>query len=247
MTSTGPLFAVVIPAKQESAVVVRSLTHLRSVRESTDPEFETIIVDGESADDTAALAAGLADRVIVEPPYVPGAIAHARNTGAAASGAPFIFHTDADVIAPDLPGLLARVLQLFEDPDVVAVTAAVMPYPSSATTRDQVFHRAGNAYFRMCARFGVFFARGECQVVRRSAFEAVGGYNVNFVSGEDCDLFQRLHRIGRIVYLRDFCVYHSPRRFHQLGYARVLGIYIREWLWMTVMRKSYVDQWRVVR
>jgi glycosyltransferase involved in cell wall biosynthesis len=247
MTSTDPLFAVVMPTKQESAVVARSLAHLRSVRESSGLVFETIVVDGESGDDTAELAAALADRVIIEPPYAPGAIAHARNTGAAASRAPFIFHTDADVIAPDLPGLLARALRAFEDPAVVAVTAAVMPYPWSATRRDRVFHRAGNAYFRMCARLGVFFARGECQVVRRSAFEAVGGYDVNFVSGEDCDLFQRLHRIGRIVYLRDFSVYHSPRRFHQMGYARVLGIYVREWLWMTILRKSYVEQWQVVR
>jgi glycosyltransferase involved in cell wall biosynthesis len=93
MTSTVPLFAVVMPTKQESAVVARSLTHLKSVRDSTGLRIETIVVDGESGDGTAEVASALADRVIIEPPYAPGAIAHARNTGAAASRAPFIFHT----------------------------------------------------------------------------------------------------------------------------------------------------------
>ena len=76
---------------------------------------------------------------------------------------------------------------------------------------------------------------------------AVGGYNSGFVAGEDCDLFRRLARIGRIVFIADSCVYHSPRRFRQIGYVRVLGIYVREWLWMNIMHRSYVREWPVVR
>jgi glycosyltransferase involved in cell wall biosynthesis len=209
--------------------------------------FEVIVVDGRSTDGTVDEAMALADRMIVGSDLACVNIAHARNLGADDASSPFLFHTDADVVVPDLGALLTRALREFDDPGVVAVTAPVMPYPWASTWRDYLIHRVANVYFRVALRFGVMLARGECQIVRRSAFEAIGGYDGSYISGEDCDLFQRLHHIGRIAYICDLCVYHSPRRFRQVGYMRMLGIYVREWVWMSVFRRSYVREWRVVR
>lgn len=246
--SGDPAFTIVIPTRQEVGYIGRSLRQLCEARDQGGPAFDIVVVDGGSTDGTAEEVAGLADRVITERPgHEHTGIARARNVGAAASTSPFLFHTDADVLVPGLGELLVRALQAFADPKVVAVTAPVLPYPWESTRRDRLIHRVANAYFRASIRLGWMFSRGECQIVRRTAFEAIGGYNSNFIAGEDCDLFRRLARIGRVVFIADSCVYHSPRRFRQIGYARVLGIYVREWLWMNIMHRSYVREWPVVR
>lgn len=240
-------FSIVVPTLQERGYIGRSLRHLREERARTEFSFEVVVVDGGSTDGTVEEAQGLAETVVTDAPEARLNIAHARNAGAARASGTYLFHTDADVVVPDLGKLLARVYHEFEDPRVVAVTTMVMPYPWEATWRDRLIHRAVNAYLRGSIRAGLMFSRGECQIVRRSAFEEIGGYNTEFVSGEDCDLFRRLRKVGRVVFLPDLRVYHSPRRFRQLGYLRVLGIYTREAVWMGVLRRSYAREWKVVR
>jgi glycosyltransferase involved in cell wall biosynthesis len=240
-------FSFVIPTRQEAEYIGRSLRHLVDSRTAQQLDFEIIIVDGKSTDATVQEATGLADKIITDDPLACASIAHARNIGAAAASGEFLFHTDADVIAPDLPGLLSRAAREFGDPRVVAVTAPVMPYPWDSTWLDRLIHRIANAHFRASFRYGAFFARGECQIVRRAPFDEVDGYRGDLISGEDCDLFRRLGRKGKIIYIPDMCVYHSLRRFRKLGYLRVLGVYVREWMWMSVFRRSFTREWTVVR
>ncbi len=104
-----------------------------------------------------------------------------------------------------------------------------------------------DALFRIARRFGIHLSKGECQVVRRAAFEAIGGYDERIVAGEDCDLFQRLSQAGRILFLREMCVYHSPRRFRTWGYRKLLFMYVREAFFLTLFRRSYVSEWEPVR
>jgi len=247
LPANSPLVSFVIPTKEEEGYIGALLRNLRTASETSELPVETIVVDSRSADRTIAEATGLADRVIADCDLACASIAHARNAGARLATGEFLFHTDADVLIPDLAALLGRAAREFADPATVAVTARVMPYPWESTWRDDAIHRVANAFFRSSRWYGSRFSRGECQIVRRSAFEAVGGYTGRYISGEDCDLFHRLHRVGRVIYLTDQQVYHSLRRFRRDGYMRTLGIYVREWLWMSLLDRSFVTEWRVVR
>ncbi|MGH7484659.1 MAG: glycosyltransferase [bacterium] len=240
-------YAFIIPAREEGHYIGRSLRYLREVREEARIPFCVIVVDGGSRDGTVKDAKGLADVVISDSGLARRSIGHARNVGAALVSSPFLFHTDADVLIPDLPRLLMHAERAFEDPAVVAVTTRLMPYPWDATRTDVFMHRLANAIIRLTLHLGAFLARGECQIVRREAFCKVGGYNGEIIAGEDCDLFRRLNRIGRIVYLRDYCVHHSPRRFREVGYLRIICIYIREGLSLVLRRRSYLSEWPLVR
>ncbi|MBK8554444.1 MAG: hypothetical protein IPL65_01130 [Lewinellaceae bacterium] len=104
-----------------------------------------------------------------------------------------------------------------------------------------------NALIRLSFPFGAMLAKGECQIVRRSIFEQIGGYNEKIVAGEDCNLFFRLHKIGRIAYVHRLKIYHSPRRFRQYGYARLTWIYLREGLSLLFRGRSYTEEWTPVR
>lgn len=242
-----PSFSFIIPTKQEGNYIERTLHSLRTGSNAAGLEVEIIVVDGGSSDGTPEKAGKLADLVLTDAPLAATSIAHARNIGASAASGEFLFHTDADVLFPDLEQLLQTAAVKFRSPDVVAAMAPVMPYPWDSSRRDYLIHRLANAFFRSSLYYGALFSRGECQIVRRSAFETIGGYTGMYISGEDCDLFRRLNRVGRIVYLSDSCVWHSPRRFHQSGYLRTFGVYLREWVWMNAFRRSFIREWPVVR
>lgn len=242
-----PTFSFVIPTKQEGDYIEQTLRSLRAGSDAAGLKVEIVVVDGGSSDGTAEKAERLADLVLTDAPLAATSIAHARNIGADAARGEFLFHTDADVLFPDLGRLLREATVRFRSPNVLAAMAPVMPYPWDSSRRDYLIHRLANAFFRSSLYYGALFSRGECQIVRRSAFEEVGGYTGRYISGEDCDLFRRLNRMGQIVYLSDSCVWHSPRRFHQSGYLRTFGVYLREWIWMNAFRRSFIREWPVVR
>lgn len=236
----------VIPVREEEAYIERTLRELTEARAREGLAFEVIVVDGDSADDTVARSKA-ADLVIVDNVQAAENIGHARNVGAAASDSELIFHTDADVLIPDLGDFLRRIAAAFEEPAVVCVTTPVVPYPWDARMLDRVMHRLINLAVRSAIPFGAFLALGECQIVRRSAFVALGGYDGSIVLGEDRDFLERLADYGKVLYVSDVEVLHSARRYRKLGYRRVLLDYFREGWSLVTGRPSPFKEWTPVR
>jgi glycosyltransferase involved in cell wall biosynthesis len=236
----------VIPAKEEAAYIQRSLEQLVAARTQGGLDIRLIVVDGASADDTVRRSQ-LADLVVTDCALAAKSIGHARNVGASRSESELIFHTDADVLIPNLAGFLDGVATAFENPDVIGVTAPVVPYPWDARPLDRVMHKLINLAVRCAIPLGAFLALGECQIVRRDAFIAIGGYDGSIILGEDRDFLQRLAKYGRVVYLSDLRVLHSARRYRKLGYRRVLFDYSREGLALMLGRPSPFQEWTPIR
>jgi glycosyltransferase involved in cell wall biosynthesis len=246
--SAVPEFTFVIPTRNEEGYIGRTLRHLAIARWGQKLDFDIVIVDGRSDDRTVEEARRLANYVILDNTPEATTIAHARNAGSSITSSAFLFHTDADVLIPELKQLLDRArVEFSSDPTLAGISVPIMPYPWEATCTDWLIHRIANLHFRVSYKYGSYFARGECQIVRRSAFEQVGGYRNDLVSGEDCDLFRRLSHEGRVKFLADYCVYHSPRRFRQVGYLKVGLTYIREWFWRMTFNRSFGTEWPVIR
>lgn len=242
----SPWLSFVIPTKEEAAYIGKTLELLTAARARNSLDFSLIVVDGGSTDGTAECAR-LADLVVSDCPLASETIGHARNVGAAMSQSELIFHTDADVLVPNLAVFLRRVEHAFRDRDVAGVTVPVVPYPWDARPLDRIMHALINLAVRLAIPLGAFLALGECQIVRRSAFEAIEGYDGSIVLGEDRDFLQRLARYGRIVYLRDLRVLHSARRYRKVGYGRVLFDYTREGWALLTGRPSPFKEWTPVR
>jgi glycosyltransferase involved in cell wall biosynthesis len=236
----------VIPVREEGAYIGQTLEHLSEERAKNDLDFKVIVVDGGSTDDTVECSQA-ADLIIVDNAKAAESIGHARNIGAFATESELIFHTDADVLIPNLRFFLQRVAAAFEESTVVGVTVPVLPYPWDARPLDRVMHSLINFAVQRAIPFGAFLALGECQIVRRSAFVALGGYEGTIILGEDRDFLQRLARYGRVVYLKDIQVFHSARRYRKLGYRRVLFDYFREGVALATGRPSPFKEWTPVR
>ncbi|MGD0509696.1 MAG: glycosyltransferase family 2 protein [Terriglobales bacterium] len=212
-----PEVSIIIPARNEEASLGACL---QSLTEQTGVPFEIIVVDDASTDRTREIAQSFAGvRVIsAEPLAMDGAGKdrigkrwtgknNAVVAGAREARAPWLLFTDADTV--HLPGSLARALDeakkqradlLSYSPAQVVVTfaeRAVIPvifaelaaqYPPEKV-RDQ--------------SSGVIAANGQYILVRREAYDAVGGHaSVATEILEDVALARLFRNASRRVYFR---------------------------------------------
>jgi len=247
----SPRISLFIPTRNEGKYIGTTLAQFEPFWEKYD--LEIIVSDAHSTDGTVEIVEHFAQlsgqRVkLVQAGLGKQNIAIGCNTGAAIAKAPLLLRIDADVRIPDKEFFFEKVFDFFEkNPDFVGATVPIWVYPEEAISADKIYHIMMNAIIRGSFWLKAPLAKGECQLVRRSAFEKIGGYKEHLTAGEDCNLFYRLQGLGRIAYLRKLRIHHSPRRFRQYGYLRLTVIYLREGLWMLLGRKSYLEEWEPVR
>jgi glycosyltransferase involved in cell wall biosynthesis len=246
-----PRISIFIPTRNEAKYIGNTLAQFEPFWDKYDCEI--IVSDAHSSDGTVEIVRHFAELSNTRVKLVqagPGKqnIAIGCNQGAAHAQAPLLFRIDADVRIPDKERFLDQVLAAFDrDPELVGATVPIWVYPEEAIASDKLFHICMNAIIRASFWVKAPLAKGECQLVRRSAFEQIGGYDERLTAGEDCNLFYRLQDVGRVRFLSHLRVHHSPRRFRHYGYWGIIYIYLREGLWMLIGRKSYLEEWKPVR
>ena len=147
---------------------------------------EVIVVDNNSTDATAALAAAHGARVVFE---AHNQISRARNAGARVAQGNYLVFVDADTHIP--PGLLTTVLENLESGKCVGGGATVefdSPLNAGGRVGLAVWNRL-SASLKLAA--GCFF------YCRRDAFNAVGGFSEAVYASEEIWLSRRLRRWGR--------------------------------------------------
>ncbi len=245
----SPSLSIIIPTKNEGRYIGRTLAQFEPYWERYN--LEIIVSDANSTDNTAdivrAYTTQSGGRVKLAQSTGKQNIAIGRNLGAAQAQADILLHTDADMRLPDPEMFFQKVLAKFEDSRIVAATVPLWVYPEESGLVDRLYHIFMNTTIRLSFLVGLYLAKGECQLVRRDTFRSIGGYNETLVAGEDCNLFYRLHKEGRIAYLHRLSVHHSPRRFREYGYLKLSFIYLREGLWLLFRRRSYSQEWKPVR
>lgn len=153
-------------------------------------------------------------------------VAAARNQGAAATDAPLILFLDSDACL--LPDTIRRLYDSLATSPDAALAAPVFcgqrPEASAGRAPGVVRKLARVAgltdlYASPAGRAGasnwdVDFAIGACQLVKRSAYDDIGGMDeLYFYGPEDVDFCLRLRESGwRIVQVRDAECEHPARR-----------------------------------
>ena len=199
---------------------------------------EIIVVDNNSTDSTATLAARAEARVVFEP---INQIARARNAGAAAAKGDWLLFVDAD--SQLSPELLADIYRLIDDGGSVGCGSAIRM--DNIPRWAQAMLQAWNGLSRMTR-----WAAGALFLCRRDAFEAVGGFNQNLYAAEEIDLSQRLKKWGkarglRFRILRDHPLETSGRKLVLYTRAELLGQLLRLCLhpWRSLRDKSRLALW----
>jgi len=244
MNAKNPRFSFVIPTLNEEKRIATTLKQFLPYKKSY--SFEVIIVDGKSTDNTVKIAKRYGARIIYET--VTLTIAAARNKGAFAAYGEYIIEMDADVIFSDIPKLLEHIETRFKNVKIVAATSKFRSYPEDTTWKDEFVNRFMDMFIWIGVHIKTGIARGECQIFRKSAFNAINGYKSYLVCSEDCDIFSRITKIGKIIRFSDIIAYYSPRRFRKEGYLKMLTVvWFWNWLYFVITGNGYVKKWKEVR
>ena len=245
-----PLLSIIVPVLNEEKLLDATLSVFdRRVRATY--RAELIVSDGGSVDATLGIAQRHADVVVYNADGHRQTIAEGRHQGAlAATGEVFIF-INGDTIPRDTARFFDTILTFsryqgkYAKASALACPVHVAPWERQPL--DNVFHNLQNLYTWLLNLFRIGAGRGECQIVRRSVYERVGGYRQNIAAGEDFDLFGRIGLVARVRFARECLVYESPRRFRKFGYLPILFSWIRNAFSVMFTGRSSSQEWEQVR
>ncbi|NNN20148.1 MAG: glycosyltransferase family 2 protein [Acidimicrobiaceae bacterium] len=205
--SCQPRFSVVIPALNEASYLATTLASLSCQDFSGD--YEVIVVDNNSTDNTAYIAEAHGVRVVSEPR--PG-ICQARQTGTENSRGEIVVSTDADTTFPT--SWLSGIDKAFSaDPSCVAVAGSCRfsNAPWWGTIYSSVLFSA--VYFIALVTGRVLYVTATNFSFKKTAW---GGYDTRLTQGGDeLDLLRRLRRRGKVIFLRDNPTMTSARRLQR--------------------------------
>jgi chlorobactene glucosyltransferase len=223
---TAPKVAVIVPARDEAANIGPCIESL-SAQEYPSDRLTLIVVDDDSSDDTSAIVAALAqhdDRITLlgTPPLPPGwkGKVHACCTGAAAApaDAEWLCFLDADMRAA--PRAIASAMEAASERKLDLLTLA--PRHELRSFAERLMLPCGLyllGFYQDLAKIQApgsddVVATGQFMLLRRSAYEAVGGHApVCDQICEDRELALLLKRRGYRVLLMDGNLLLSTRMY----------------------------------
>ena len=196
-TSDGGI-SIIMPVYNGHDYIVKSLPPLVGMMQRGEVR-EVIVVDDSSTDDTAQLAADMGARVIPSGGRLgPGA---ARNQAAKQAVGDILWFVDADVIIHDDAANYMH--EGFAEPGVVAVFGSYDDEPPAQNFLSQYKNLVHHFYHHRGRKEASTFWAG-CGAVRKDAFLAIGGFDVERYtrpSIEDIELGYRLREAGGKILL----------------------------------------------
>jgi glycosyltransferase involved in cell wall biosynthesis len=215
----GPLLSVIVPVFNGSRFLSRCLD---AINRSSFRQFEVIVVDDASTDDSAAIACPPGARVIsLLHQSGPGA---ARNRGVQEARGEIILFVDADVaIRPDA---LARVVADLEaGPEFAAVFGSYDDSPAEPSFISQYKNLYHHFTHQQGSEEAATFWAG-CGAIRRDTFLASGGFEERWWSIEDVELGYRLRRLGHRILLD----------------KRLQGKHLKKWTFVSLLQADILHR-----
>jgi glycosyltransferase involved in cell wall biosynthesis len=214
---------------------------LETIRAQTVREIEVIVVDNYSTDGTRAIAAPLADRVIVAGPERSSQ----RNVGLAAARGVYVLVLDSDMeLQPDV---VAACLEC------VAGSAAIVAIPEISF---------GEGYWSRCKAFERSFYNADALVAAARFFptavlRTIGGWDEEMYAGEDWDISMRAEALAPLRFARTH-IRHNEGRLRLPAllakkhyYGRNLRVFLRKhrsaaMARLSPLRGALLREWRVL-
>lgn len=197
--SAGPAVSIILPTYNRAALLPRAVT---SALAQTHPDFELIIVDDGSSDDTTAVVRTFADPRIVYLRRRHGGAAAAENAGLGIARGRFIAFLDDD--DEWLPAKLAAQMTAFaeEPPETGVVYTGYWRLQGGRRSygpSPSISRRHGDVH-RDIVRCRTVVPL-VCALVRRECFAVVASFDEALPTSNDYDLWIRMSKHYRFRHL----------------------------------------------
>lgn len=212
-----PAVAVIVPVRGPAPFLEATL---RSLAAQTHPSLEPVVVDDGADPDLEERVLRVLPDCAVVTARAPG-LAAARNTGAAATRAPFVAFLDSDDLW--LGHKLERQLTEMHDERIGVVCCSFLDFENGVLTAlrpRRTGFRRGEALRSVVLED---IAIPSATLCRRSVLEAVGGFPEDRHHFEDFALFSRLARITHFAFVPEPLVLYR-RHSAQMTRATDAGV-----------------------
>ncbi len=216
--------SIIIPTKNEELLLPRLLASIRA-QQFTD--YEIIVADAHSTDETARRAATFGANVVEGGMPGPG-----RNRGADVARGEYLLFLDADVLLLDAQFLEDGLREMKERAlDLATCRVSAM----HGTPADRAFHEAYNIYTLATEQL-LPHATGSCLWVKKAVHTELGGFDEVIVFAEDHDFARRAKKKDfQFGILRQHKIAISTRRYRKEGMMNVAAKFVFSELYMLTM------------
>ena len=204
---------------------------LESIKNQTYQNIELIIADGFSTDKTVEIAVQYKAKVLQKScPFT-----ERRNYGATIAQGDIYYHMDSDMILPK---------ELIE----TAVKQIVGGYDGVIIPQRFL----GEGFFGKCKELEVLSSTNDdklkiCRFMKKTVFDAIGGYDESLEAGEDWDITQRIEEKYRLVRINVY-VTHGWGKYDLSKWVSKMYYYGKTVKEYQVKHKNYSKyQWSPLR
>lgn len=232
------MISFIVPAYNEEALLALCLKSI--IEEAGGINYELIVVDNNSTDNTAEVARGCGARVISEPRK---GVTRARQAGLQAAKYDLVAFIDADNQLPS--GWLDIAFNAFNRPGVIAVSGPVVynDLPVRQRVISFIFYTVAKAAHQVAPMI-----QGGNFVLDRASINLAGGFDTEIeFYGEDTATAVRLSKLGKIKFDLNLCVWSSARRMQKEGMVLTGSRYILNYVWVHLSGRPWTQHYDDIR
>lgn len=224
---TNPKLSIIIISKQEEAYLPKLL---ESIKNQSFKDYELILSDAQSTDKTRTIARKYGCKIIEG-----GLPSTGRNNGAKVAKGDILLFLDADAIMTEK--FIEHSLDEMNKKGAQCAIPLIHPYPKKYLT-DIIIHNLYNLWIKSNQKIlptgggvGIF-----CD---RNLFKKVGGFNTEYLMGEDHRFLRDASKHGKFKVLKSKLLV-SVRRLDKHGRVKLISQYIIGFGFEVIKGKKYV-------
>ncbi|MBS3099692.1 glycosyltransferase [Candidatus Pacearchaeota archaeon] len=220
------LSIVIITKNEEKTIPIL----LKSIKKQDFSDYEVIVSDAKSIDNTRAIAKKYKCRIVKG-----GLPSVGRNNGAKAAKGNLILFLDSDTYIPK--GFLKENVEEFNKKNLCI--AIPLTKPISTKFIDKILYSLFRG-FTIISQYFFPNGAGFCIFCKKKVFKKVKGFDEKLILGEDHDFIRRCLKYGKFGILYSKPIFSSVRRFDREGRIKLITKYLILGLNQVILgRKSY--------
>jgi len=211
ISNKEPLISIVVGVRNMENTIEKCLN---SIIAQTYKNKEIFVINDGSEDNTLNILLKIKEENTNIPITIKTTsklgISHARNLGYEVANGEFIAYTDADCVIVE--NWLELVIPYFDDPDV-GLVGGVTKFRSDNSYSSIYRQVEFDKRYKNVKKREVVWAGGPGSIFRKSVLEEVGGFNPNWIHGEDAEISFLIFEMNYKIIKEDRALtYHVPEK-----------------------------------